>query len=47
MGQDANQVDAGGDGAIGAGWDVHAATTGDHSPATHTETTRIETTHVE
>ncbi|MFF7264883.1 HEAT repeat domain-containing protein [Streptomyces sp. NPDC008159] len=47
MGQDANQVDAGGDGAIGAGRDVHAATTGDHSPATHIETTHIEATYME
>ncbi|UUU24241.1 HEAT repeat domain-containing protein [Streptomyces sp. DSM 40750] len=35
MGRDGNHVDAGGEGAIGAGRDVHAATTGDNSPVTY------------
>ncbi|SPF06590.1 ABC transporter ATP-binding protein [Streptomyces sp. MA5143a] len=43
MGQDANQVDAGGDGAIGAGRDVRAATTGDRSPATYIENLYVRT----
>ncbi|WP_055713829.1 ABC transporter ATP-binding protein [Streptomyces torulosus] len=47
MGQDANQVEAGGNGAIGAGRDVHAATTGDHSPATYIEKTYIENLYVQ
>lgn len=35
MGQDGNRVDAGGERAVGAGRDVHAATTGDNSPVTY------------
>ncbi|TQE21336.1 hypothetical protein Sipo8835_37575 [Streptomyces ipomoeae] len=35
MGRDGKRVDVGGEGAIGAGRDVHAATTGDNSPVTY------------
>ncbi|MFE7837983.1 hypothetical protein ACFU53_18625 [Streptomyces sp. NPDC057474] len=42
MGRDARRVNAGGDGAVGAGGDVYAAVTGDQSSATYIQNQYVQ-----